>query len=550
MPNESDNIQLGMSVDIKKAIQDITEFGKGTVKSVEEIVSQLDQRFKGEELGGPLVANLGEDFDGLNVSISELLIRLDELKEKYRDAAIGSVEQQRYGREIGVVEGKLREQRETLDRYTNSTNKSSLAVGRFSKYELRQLASQVLYNTDITGRLGGQLSSMATAFLTGGTIAGGFAAFAALLSLIGKNAKETAEEVAGIKKEVDDLIKVRETKGYFNVDPEKIDDAIALLKAERKEVEEFSAAWTKENENAIQLIILDEAIKKLEGARAEEEERLRIVNLIKDAGLAYTDETQKLKVEIEKLITTDGELLKQLGKIDEQLQLNYFSEREINLLLDARKKIMTDLLSDTKQLGVIIDTDIKEAVEDFNNQLEMLGDVDVYGPAQPPRELAGTPAENLEYRNQLLQHGLGLWNDTKIAAETAGRSIISSWAQAANILDRNNSELQKFINLLGKALREVLAVRVAMFLIDFATGNIGSIFGSSASGAGSSGTGNGGHFTKPLGMKDMGTNYNTYTSRVIKVVIENKPIEIKGMLENRSIRLAGELDAKLIERYG
>lgn len=171
----------------------------------------------------------------------------------------------------------------------NKTTKAVTTLGNVSKRDLGMFANQLLYSSGISGRLGGQLSNLASSLLMGGTIGAAFAGFAAIISLITKEseaAKKAVEELNGV---IRGLIEIQTTSGTFKIAGENIPEAIRLLKEELEKAKEFGAAWLKDNPRATNIIALEESINVLEEANEKYLEQRNIINLLSDAGLTYTE---------------------------------------------------------------------------------------------------------------------------------------------------------------------------------------------------------------------------------------------------------------------
>ncbi len=100
MANEDREIVLKLSIDGQEAISTI----KLTDEEVKKLRSTTSETFTKAQ---GYVQNLGKDFDGVNVSITELIQRHSDLQAKLKSENIGGEAYQRWAKEIGIVEQEL-----------------------------------------------------------------------------------------------------------------------------------------------------------------------------------------------------------------------------------------------------------------------------------------------------------------------------------------------------------------------------------------------------------------------------------------------------------
>ena len=72
--------------------------------------------------------------------------------------------------------------------------------------------------------------------------------------------------------------------------------------------------------------------------------------------------------------------------------------------------------------------------------------------------------------NQQLEEQKSLYNDIKEISGDAGIEMIRTWSSSLNIIKRNQTMLEQFINALGRAIIEAITLRAVMSLMDFFTG--------------------------------------------------------------------------------
>ena len=111
------------------------------------------------------------------------------------------------------------------------------ALQNVSRRDLGLFANQLLYTGGAVGRIQIQLSQLATGLATGGMIGAGFAAGAAVISLITSGFEEANKKAEELKKTVEGLIRLKFKEGFFDVDPQKIPQAIELLKKKLENLE-------------------------------------------------------------------------------------------------------------------------------------------------------------------------------------------------------------------------------------------------------------------------------------------------------------------------
>jgi len=164
----------------KQLLKSFEEMQKGmdkTAASVDKIKSSFEKvepaiKDAGEE-GKQFGYNLGQDFDGVNVTLAELSERLDDLKERFGAAAIGSEEYNHLANEIQVVQGHLQRVKEDLTETGEVTNTTTAQTGA-----LRSGVTQVGWALrDLDPRLGSVvqgLSPFINGFNTASMRGGGF----------------------------------------------------------------------------------------------------------------------------------------------------------------------------------------------------------------------------------------------------------------------------------------------------------------------------------------------------------------------------------------
>ena len=116
-------------------------------------------------------------------------------------------------------------------------NKTSSLFNKFSRRDLGLLSSQLLYSAGSTGKLGGQLSNLATGLATGGVIGAAFAGFAALVNVLTEELKDQTAEVSGLRKEYDEMVKKNQELNEFDT------NKLADLEKQRQELKDNIALY-------------------------------------------------------------------------------------------------------------------------------------------------------------------------------------------------------------------------------------------------------------------------------------------------------------------
>jgi len=202
-----------------------------------------------------------------------------------------------------------------------SINRTSGAMNNFSKRDLGLLANQLLHSSDITGRLGSQLTKLATGLATGGFIGASFAGFAALINML---SKETGDLTA----KLENLIKIKSTSGTFDVLPENIPEAIELLKKELAALSDPSVmlpGFQGKIWGSGQRESLEEAIKILETEGKKAQETNNIINTLKAAGLTYTEKTTEKEkektIELNRQYDIMDDIYQRMREMDDEMEI-------------------------------------------------------------------------------------------------------------------------------------------------------------------------------------------------------------------------------------
>jgi hypothetical protein len=234
------------------------------------------------------------------------------------------------------------------------------------------------------------------------------------------------------------------------------------------------------------------------------------------------DGLNKKHKEKKNLITTDDELLKQLKEIEIQKRVTTSENEKLRLLekeLEIRKQLS---LAADKQIKDIIDADILDAKNNLGP------DEDPTGSAIKLNSKLNTTKDALNAVNKMLKEQLDLYQDIKSIGGSVGRELLNTWTSSFQLLKRNQTMLEQFINALARAVVQTLALRLAMTALDFFTGGI---FGAVSSAAGAVVSQPAGSLSRPSS-----NLLNTVRSQstFINNSISNKPIVQTVVLETQA----------------
>ncbi len=106
MPDTTQQLTFKLVLDGKEAIATLDDT-EGKFLSSSEALDKLNEKGKRIAEVESYVKNLGDDFDGVNVSVKELIERHTELQNKLKSENIGGEAYNRWAREIAVIEQEL-----------------------------------------------------------------------------------------------------------------------------------------------------------------------------------------------------------------------------------------------------------------------------------------------------------------------------------------------------------------------------------------------------------------------------------------------------------
>lgn len=529
MPNQN-NIQLSLAVDISQAVADVKQFGgelKSAVANVGKEIESVDNLDFGK--------NLGEDFDGINVTIKELLDRLDDLKEKFQNAAIGGEAWQRWGNEIKTVEGKLNEARTAFEKQTTAVKTGQVAQGAFrtammqSTYAIAQINPMV---GDFVYALQPMISGFSTASAKGqgfkamlGAIGGqimgplGIAAgVGILISVIttlikshkdaGEAAKEQEDALRSLRTEMEKMSKETLRLGLA-VTQRTLGDLVAgIVKAGGEISEEQNTQLDKlrqqENAYKTQLTILGD-LNQLENERIELNKELGgLKGIDPDQGplsphaLARATEIRNRLKEIDESLKSidvstpggtpggsSGDETRQLTFLESYRLKNQELRTELaQLRVDLQSTNLT--FAESSVLHQREAEIIKMLTANTSEYLALFQLIEKLKPKQSKEItmefVAPVPAPDIiKETNFALESQIALVDSLTEGFNNAGSAVASAFGSSVHLLKNNNSLLQIFINNLGSAIAQAIGFKIVMAALNFLTGGFSGLFGGGAS---------------------------------------------------------------------
>lgn len=529
MPNQS-NIQLGLAIDITQAVADVKQFG-GELKSAVAGAGKELEQISGLDVG----KNLGEDFDGINVTIEDLLTRLDDLKEKFQNAAIGGEAWQRWGNEIKTVEGKLNEARTAFEKQTTAVKTGQVQQGAFrtammqSTYAIAQINPML---GDFVYSLQPMISGFSSAAQKGqgfkamlGAIGGqimgplGIAAgVGILISVIttlikshkdaGEAAKEQEDALRSLRTEMEKMSKETLRLGLA-VTQRTLGDLVAgIVKAGGEISEEQNAQLDKlrqqENAYKTQLAVLGD-INQLENERVELNKELGgLKGIDPDQGplsphaLARATEIRNRLKEIDDSLKSidvstpgitpggsSGDETRQLTFLESYRLKNQELRTELaQLRVDLQSTNLTFAESSAlhQREAEIIKTLAANTAE-YLSLFQLLDKLkpetkkdltmEFVSPIPKPEIVKETSFE--------LEAQIALVDSLTEGYNNAAGAVASAFGSSVQLLRNNNSLLQIFINNLGSAIIQAISFKIVMAALNLLTSGFSGFFSSAAS---------------------------------------------------------------------
>lgn len=527
MSNENNELQLGMSVDTAEGLQNVKQFGSEFKQSVSEMKGALADASK-TEFGENIAEGIGE----ANITVQEFYDWIRRLEEEWLNTPMFTKEWHELGDSIKMVKEEISKAKSEFAQSNNLINTSRVQTGAFrtavtqSTYALREFHPAL-------GSAVSALSPMITGLNTASVRGQGFKAMLATVGsqLIGplgivagigilttvittlirtkKSAvditKEYAAEIQQLRSEIEKMSRGTLELALNNVLRQQSDLVGEVVKkgGDLTEEQYKQSKLLKEQEAIIknQLRTIGD-IATLENERTELNEKIKELRnidanqgMLSPRNLALLEQYQNRVKQIEgtldrirgkqkkekaekEIFLSDEQLLEKLKAIDVQLAKTNLSERERNILLADRIKIINELNSiEQKRINQLIQRDIDASIADDDI---LFGDLSGDALAQGQRrsnwwgDSAGTMLSEQIRQGGLLKQ---IYVDIGDAATDAGRSLIGAWTSSINLIQRNKTMLEQFINEMARAVFQAIALRLATTFIGGPAGILSSIFG-------------------------------------------------------------------------
>ncbi|HCY76953.1 MAG TPA: hypothetical protein DHV28_13615 [Ignavibacteriales bacterium] len=488
--------------------------------------------------------NLGKDFDGINVTVKDLLERLDDIKEKFQNAPVGSEAWHRWKDESKVIGDQLRKVKDEFNSTTPSVKTSSIQVGAFrtaltqSTYALGQI-------NPMLGNVASSLTPLISGFNTSAARGKGFTAMlgaagsqimgpAGILIGIGllttaittwmKSTDKAGESTKSLKDEVKSLVSEYENLMRIQI-KQKLSEWTEKYEEQTKAIKERLSFWQKigsiidlnggllgllgldnlsdkEIENFRKLRIEEEAMNKALNDKGRipqleatikymQELKRRLPDSAPQASFdAYNKSIKKLQKELDKLngtsketkeiFTRDSAIRDEISKINLLLKDKSLSGAEFIRLLDLRKAKVNELVVVTKDL-------IKAYIKLGHLDQESIGKdtkKSLKGPFSiQPIEKVPKP-EVFKETNAELERMLFLSDMLTDSFNNAANAVASAMSSSLIPFRQANSVLQIFINGLAEAAIKAIILKIIMSGLGFLGGllgfNEGGVFASKA----------------------------------------------------------------------
>ncbi len=592
MANENE-LQLGMSVDTAEALENVKQFGAEFKRSTSEIKDQLAQAGK-TEFG----KNLGEDFDGINVTVKDLLERLEDLKVKFQEAPIGGEAWHRWSNEIKVVENELRKAKDQLNQTNAIVNTSRVQTGAFrtavtqSTYALREInpalgsavsALNPMIHGFNTASVRGQgfkamLSAVGTQIVGPLGIISGITLLSTVIATVIRSKKDAAQATREYEASLSSLRSELEKASLETLRKREVQLMVELLQAKAKAEKEITDAYnenmvnrpnvmrsrdsfsaTEETKNQIKLLEdqirlvqkytnelglprqIKNKIRELEELREGliDQEEIDLVNkqIAQQQELLSTI-LGKTKAEKDSFEANTAKLKQELLYIDKMLQGNLHLRDRI-IYLERQRELVKEL---TNYLSEYIKMDAKGFSELFiqKDKDSWRPFLKMYDPVEKPKPFKESTAE--------LELQLALTDSLTEGYRSAGSALAGAMSQSAIAFKQANSMLQIFINELIRATVQALALRGVMAFFNLLFGGPSIISGggggSAAEAIEAGAAGGGGGLFKSSVAPTPGANYNA-----INVNVNSKPIAMETKLRGRDIYLVQKKENDYRKRY-
>lgn len=363
---------------------------------------------------------------------------------------------------LKLTEEEIKKLSSHLTPTENNLKKTTAAVstlGNVSKRDLGMFANQLLYTSGVTGKLGGQLSNLATGLLTGGAIGAAFAGLSAIINGLVSEAENFNRALETIRSTATDLpAKLK----AFNDELNNLRDPGFWESLRFATIQYFGGLGAAIEDNTKRVVELNKALQDALGphgtigylaglqAQLDALEKERVNAPTKERALSYNAEIFRLQKEINSITGSP----KVIDALKEQLKF----EKALLEIRRASRKLQAR--------GLDIDK------IDLNNpDFAPTGIVSV--PNKPTTIISESIAE--------LQLQLDLINSIDSAWQSAGYAAASALTSQIRLFGQVNSVAEVFL----QTLIEIALQQAALALFNFLTGNLfgGSMpFGAMAEG--------------------------------------------------------------------
>lgn len=332
------NLAKAAGVSEKQLLKSFEEMQNGlnktsaTIDKVKNSFEKVEPAIKDAGKEGKLFGyNLGQDFDGVNVTLDELAERLDDLKERFGAAVIGSEEYNRLAGEIQNVQTHLQRVKSDLAQTNQITNISTAQTGAL-RGGVTQVTRALMELDPRIGSIVQGFSPFINGFNTASMRGEGFKSVITAITSQLSGPLGLGLAITGI------AILLRQIPGLFETSTEKIKEQAEEVKKLRNEYETLTRRQLEQKraETEAEINKLTSEFQQKYGARSEFLKSLPL-------GLGkYFESFAELGEKEQERYNT---LIAQKKAIDETAgKLGYIKnlENELNLLMEKRKEIKNE----------------------------------------------------------------------------------------------------------------------------------------------------------------------------------------------------------------
>lgn len=332
------NLAKAAGVSEKQLLKSFEEMQNGlnktsaTIDKVKTSFEKVEPAIKDAGKEGKLFGyNLGQDFDGVNVTLDELAERLDDLKERFGAAVIGSEEYNRLAGEIQNVQTHLQRVKSDLAQTNQVTNISTAQTGAL-RGGVTQVTRALMELDPRIGSIVQGFSPFINGFNTASMKGEGFKSVITAITSQLSGPLGLGLAITGI------AILLRQIPGLFETSTEKIKEQAEEVKKLRNEYETLTRRQLEQKraETEAEISKLTSEFQQKYGVRSEFLKALPL-------GLGkYFESFAELGEKEQERYNT---LIAQKKAIDDTAgKLGYIKnlENELNLLMEKRKEIKNE----------------------------------------------------------------------------------------------------------------------------------------------------------------------------------------------------------------